>query len=573
VATWAEAPGAQPDWILPFVDAPHNEVSNTIQFQQLMYRPLYWVGVGSQPTLNDSLSLAQEPVYTGDKAVLNLKDYSWSDGEHLTPADVMFFINMDKAERHNFAWYVPGEFPDNVTSAQITGPAQVTLTLDAAYAHTWFTDNQLFEITPFPMAWDKTSDSAPPGSGGCSTDESRCAAVYNYLLAKNKDAADYASSPLWSVADGPWKLASYSTDGAADFVPNKTYSGPVKPTLSGFDELPFTSPEALYNAQLGGRSVNVGQVPTSNLPKRDPNSASLVPATSALSKNYTLAPLQVWGWSYSIVNYANPTLGAAFRQLYVRQALQETIDQVTDATVAWRGYAVATSGPVPAAPSTSYLAPVQRENGGQGPYAFNPAHARNVLLGHGWTEQDGVMTCTGPGTAADQCGTGVVAGTKLTISVDYSTGATSASEEMQQWKSDASKAGIDLELDGQPFNAVIGNTTTCKQTPSTCGWQIGYWGDYVYSGVPVGSAFFLPDSVANYSDYVDPTMSALVDATLRDDSAGAFHSYETYAAQQLPGAINMPNSYKVYAISTDLGGVTPISSQGRILPENWYFTK
>src|SRR5581483_1291445 len=109
--------------------------------------------------------------------------------------------------------------------------------------------------------------------------------------------------------------------------------------------------------------------------------------------------------------------------------------------------------------------------------------------------------------------------------------------------------------------------------PSTCGWQIGYWGDYVYSGVPVGNAFFLPDSAANYSDYVDPIMSALVDATLRDDSVSAFHSYETYAAQQLPGAINMPNPYKVYAISTNLGGVTPISSQGRILPENWYFTK
>jgi peptide/nickel transport system substrate-binding protein len=573
VATWAEAPGASPDWIFPFVDPSHNEVNNTYQFQQLMYRPLYWLGNGGQPSVNDSLSLAAEPTYTGDKAVINLKNYAWSDGEHLSPTNVVFFMNMLKAEKNNFAWYVPGEFPDNVTSVQVTGPMQVTFTLDNTYSSTWFTGNQLFQVTPFPLAWDKTSDSAAPGSGGCSTDQAKCAAVYNYLLAKNKDAANYATDPLWQVVDGPWKLKSYTTDGAADFVPNKTYSGPDKPRLDGFNELPFTSSEALYNAQLAGSGINVGQVPTSNLPKRDPNSASLVPATSALSKHYTLAPMYVWGWSYAIINYANPTIGTSLKQLYVRQALQETVDQVTDSAVAWRGYAVPTSGPVPTAPNTPFVSANQHANGGQGLYPFNLGKAKSTLTSHGWTEQSGVMTCTDPGTAAKQCGAGVAAGTKLNLTVEYNSGVTSATEQVQQWKSDASTIGIGLTLNGQPFNTVVGATTSCPQTPSACGWQVGYFGYYTYGAVPAGNLFFLPDSAANYSSYNDPKMNQLVNATLHDSSTSTFAAYESYAAQQLPGAINLPDPYKVYAISTNMGGVTPINPQGRITPENWYFTK
>jgi hypothetical protein len=56
VATWAELPGDAPNWIFPFVDAAHNNVADTAQFQQLMYRPLYWVGNGGQPSIDYSLS-------------------------------------------------------------------------------------------------------------------------------------------------------------------------------------------------------------------------------------------------------------------------------------------------------------------------------------------------------------------------------------------------------------------------------------------------------------------------------------------------------------------------------------
>ncbi len=77
---------------------------------------------------------------------------------------------------------------------------------------------------------------AKPGSGGCITDSAadgwaKCKAVYTFMTAQNKDTATYATSPLWQVVDGPWKLSSYNTAGNYTFVPNKAYSGSPKPKL------------------------------------------------------------------------------------------------------------------------------------------------------------------------------------------------------------------------------------------------------------------------------------------------------------------------------------------------------
>ena len=77
-ATWAEAPDTRPDYIFPFMSLAYFTVANINQFQYLMYRPLYWFGQGAQPTLNPSLSLAQNPVYS-DKdttVVVKLKPYN-----------------------------------------------------------------------------------------------------------------------------------------------------------------------------------------------------------------------------------------------------------------------------------------------------------------------------------------------------------------------------------------------------------------------------------------------------------------------------------------------------------------
>ena len=86
------------------------------------------------------------------------------------------------------------------------------LRLNRSYNPIWFTNNELSQITPLPMAWDRTSISGPasrPDSGHTAGHAPRPGArglpVPEYQA---KQLSGYASSPIWSVVDGPWKLGS-----------------------------------------------------------------------------------------------------------------------------------------------------------------------------------------------------------------------------------------------------------------------------------------------------------------------------------------------------------------------------
>jgi ABC-type transport system substrate-binding protein len=134
------------------IDSAHSSVDNRNQFEYLMYRPLYWFGDNDEPVLNSSLSLADPPVYSdSDKTVtITLKNYKWSNGEAVTSQDVAFWLNMLAAEKTNWAYYVPGGLPDNLSSWKVTSPSTIVLHLKTAYSPDWFTDNELSQITPLP---------------------------------------------------------------------------------------------------------------------------------------------------------------------------------------------------------------------------------------------------------------------------------------------------------------------------------------------------------------------------------------------------------------------------------------
>src|SRR5262245_53348161 len=54
--TFAESPGVPPNYIFPLDALQYFSTNNINQFQYLMWRPLYWIGNGSDVTLNESLS-------------------------------------------------------------------------------------------------------------------------------------------------------------------------------------------------------------------------------------------------------------------------------------------------------------------------------------------------------------------------------------------------------------------------------------------------------------------------------------------------------------------------------------
>jgi peptide/nickel transport system substrate-binding protein len=570
-------PGVTLNYIWPYTPLTNANEYNANQFQMLMYRPLYLFGNnGESVDVNYPLSTANAPVYSdgGKTVTITMKGWKWSNGETVDAADVVFWLNMMKAEPDNFYGYVPGLLPDNLASYSATGPDTVVLHLKSAVSSIWFTYNQLAEITPMPAAWDVTSATAAAGSGGCATSVAKCAAVYNFLSAQAKNAGTYASNPIWGVVDGPWKLSAFSTAASGPvttLVPNKTYSGSPKPQLSAFTYYAYTDDTTEYTALRSGQ-LDVGYIPDQDLPPV--TGSQVLPTTDPLGSSYSLAANYPYGIDYYEINYNNPTLGPAFKQLYVRQAMQELIDQTGMVKTIQRGYGYATSGGVPNEPPNQWTPSIQTENSGQGPYAFSVASATKLLTSHGWKEVGGVMTCESPGTGASDCGAGVTSGEKLSITMDYATGVGFFQQEVSIMKSDYAEGGVALNLVPQSFDTIIGEAVPCKPTQATCKWQALNFGGWNFNGPgyePTGEPLFATGASSNAGSYSDPQEDSLINATHTSNSLTVFKDYATYTAEQLP-FIWTPNFYTVQAVTNQLANVA-FNPLATLLPEYWNFTK
>ena len=159
--TWAEFADQIPVYIFPLAGAQYLNQPNIGNFQELMYRPLYWFGNdANEPVVDYGKSIATAPVWSDNDTTVTvrLKPYQWSNGESVTSRDVVFWMNLLKAEKANWGSYVPGGYPDNIISTTATDPTTVVFTLDKAYNENWFLYNELSQITPLPIAWDRTSD-------------------------------------------------------------------------------------------------------------------------------------------------------------------------------------------------------------------------------------------------------------------------------------------------------------------------------------------------------------------------------------------------------------------------------
>jgi len=571
-ATWAELPSDIPNYIFPFTSSEFISVSNLEDFGYLMYRPLYWFGTGAAPTMNTSLSLAYPPTFSGNTVTVKLKPYKWSNGQALTAQNVMFWINMLQAVG-DVDWGAYTGFPNSVVSnVKAVSSTELTMTMDKSYSHNWFLYNELSQITPMPEAWDRTAS----GPSHCSTTVSDCAAVYNYLNTQSKDLSTYATSPLWSIVDGPWKLSAFNADGHLTMVPNKSYSGPIKPKLSEFKEVPFTTDAAEYDvlrAPSGSSSVTVGYIPTEDLPSK--------PLGASVGKNplsgYYLAPQVTWGVSYYTLNEQS-TIGdhaAIFKQLYFRQALAYLMNQPADLAGPLKGYGVTQNGPIGSYPATSWLSP-QGKKGVAFPYS--PSKAKSLLTSNGWSvAPSGTTTCAKAGTAAGDCGAGITKGTALSFTFAYANGLSWIAQELLQLQSSAAGVGIKLNLKPEPFDDVVSaDAGNCVVAKIPCSWDMADWGlgwSYAPDYYPTGETLFLCGAIANSSGYCDKTNDAMIDKTLTSTNLSYMYSWQDYLAKQLPVEWQINAPYLVAEIANNLKGVTPMSTTLSLNPENWYYVK
>jgi peptide/nickel transport system substrate-binding protein len=569
-AVWAEPPASTPSYIFPYVDSANISNLNLFDLQYLMYRPLYWFGQNGQPVVNNKLSLANPPSISGRTLTITLKHYMWSNGTQVTAQNVMFWLNMEMAEPADYGAYTG--FPANMTSIKVVSPTEIQMTMSKSYSPTWVLYNDLSQVVPMPTAWDQTAS----GPSHCETTVSDCAAVYTYLNKQAEDVTGYATSPIWGIVDGPWRLSAFNADGHIMFVPNKSYSGPVKPKLSAFEEVPFTTDASEYDVLRSPSSttkIDVGYLPDQDAPSK--------PANATVGSNplagYTLDPLYPWGIDYYAVNYqsSDGDHGAIFKQLYFRQALQYEMNQSAIISGPLRGYGALTVGPVAATPATKWLSSKGRAGD---PYPYNPTKAKDLLASHGWNVvPNGTSTCAKPGTAADECGAGITAGTALSFNFLYLTGTAWVQQEMTQLQSNASSIGIKLNLEPKTLGDVLsvagGN---CVVVKAPCNWDMANWGfgwSFSPDYLPSGDQLFECGAVANSGGYCDKTNDSLIKQTLTNSSLPLFYQWQDYLAPQLPVMYQPNAAYTLTEVASNLKGYFPQSPTLSITPEDWYFVK
>ena len=539
--TYAMQPGTAASYPFPFMAGNYigdDSVWNVNDFQYQLYRPLYWFGSGANPYLNSALSLADPPTYRGHVVTIQLKqNYKWSNGEPVDAQDVVFWMNMMIAEGQNGAFWSPKGLPSDVTNIRAVSQYVVTMQITTPqFSQSWFTNNELSEITPMPVAWDRTAS----GASDCATNVSDCAAVYSYLSSQAaKSPSTFASSPIWSVVDGPWKIQSLTSQGKLTLGYNSKYGGPVVAHhVTTFVELPFTSEQAEYNVlqdPTGNQTIDVGYLPTVDAPV--PPAGANVGANPPSLSNYQVGALYPWQLSYFPYNFNNNTgQGAIFHQLYFRQAFQYLVDEEGVINGPLHGYGKATTGPVGTYPVTKYLSPQLRQAGDQ--WTLNIPKAQQLLSSNGWSVvPNGTDTCIHPGTAPGQCGANIAAGARLNFSLLYATGTDWMESAVRELASNASLVGVHVNLDAESIDDVI---STAFASPPVNTWQLAYWGSWTFAPdyLPTGDELFETGVPNNGGAYSNPHNDQLILDTLHARTPGQFdtamYNWQNYLAGQLP---------------------------------------
>jgi peptide/nickel transport system substrate-binding protein len=565
-ATFALPAGIIPTYISPFVSGPVSNNVDLFQFTPYMWRPLYWFGINGTPNINYQQSMADPPTYSnGGKTVtvtLNHK-YTWSNGKPVTNRDVELWLNILKVEKGEYLGYSPGSIPDDVVSMSFpaSSPYQFSITFNKAYSPLWVLYDELSEIVPIPQyAWDKTSASSPVGN--YDTTAAGAKAVWKFMNSQATQEATYTTNPLWQAIDGPWKLSGFSTvTGASTFVPNKAYTGPGKPKIAKFEELPFTSTSAEFDA------LRSGQIDYGYLPPEDASQASYF-----TSRGYKVVKWTDFGFNGALLNFTNPTAGPILKQLYIRQALQTLVNQPQISKDIWDGFAFPTYSPIPVTPNSSYLSSALKQN----PYPYSPSHAVSLLKSHGWNVvPNGTDTCAHPGSGPTQCGAGIPAGAKLDLTQEVATGSSPFLAEAEDMVSSWRSAGISVAIQQKSTSAIFATLEPCSHGDAGCTWEIANIGEpgstatYSPQYLPAPGPWFGTDAANNVGEYSNAEMDQLIAATYTNGAISAIQNLAAYSGEQIPFLWEPSYAYQISVISPKLHGALPQDPNLNLYPQYW----
>jgi len=571
--TWALQSGTAPTWIFPIVPGASNSVFNTFTFNQLMWRPLYWVVNGVVPEVYAPMSIADPPVYSnGNKTIsITLKStYKWSNGQPITANDLLFFIDLVKAaikeSPANWEGYVPGHLPDNLVSTSEPNASTLVLNLNGAVNPTWFTDDIMGNqgpLTPIPSTvWAKESanGSIIPPSGWTPATMTK---IFNYLNSQAKSLSTFATNPLWQTVDGPYKLSAYNaTTGGFTMVPNTTYGGPHVTPMSSFQGVPFASNAAEFNAIRAG-AIDVAYIDFDDVPQ--------LPTVLRLGYSYFGEP--PFGLYYAAYNYKDTTgdFNNIIAQLYMRQALAHLVDQQGWITAFMHGAGAPAYGPIPAYPQSPYLPADAATN----PYPFSVSDAVSILKANGWTvNPGGTDVCAKAGTAAGDCGAGIPAGTKLAWNYIYSSTPNLIGEQATDFVSKARQAGIQITLSSSNFNYMIANYLDPSAPANENKWAMEDFGGSTDEPYATTFGLFNTGGPAQVGDYSNPTADSLINASIAGGDPAAVKNEASFLTENQPVQFQPVIDY-IWAWKNSLSATMPQAwenlTQYYATPEYWYF--
>lgn len=586
VARVGELSGSQPTAIFPIPTPTENDSENT-SFRREMYTPLFLYGANDSVTLDSADSVEQSTSWSpnGRTVVVTLKKWKWSDGETTTAQDAAFFLNLLKVNESDWADYVPPNakigadyFPDDIVSVSASGQS-LSITFDKAYNQAWMQENWLSGVTPIPLAWDRTSATA---TGSCAQDafgsaaaSKDCAATYRYLASESTDSRAWASSALWSIVDGPFRLKSFNvTSGAYSLVPDTTYSGSDRPHLSEIDFVPFTSDTAEYAALKAGSTsrgaLQVGEVPAQHMPKYDAGDLQHDNPLAA-SGYYFSTPIDIDLISAYYLNDGNPAVNAMFEQEYFIRALQDTVDQQGQIDGIANGWGYPTDSLVPTRPAGNPISPSLASNKA----VFDLSAAKALLAAHGWDTSSTPAVCVKPGIAAGECGAGVKAGQKAAFTLNYGAGLQAADTEVTDMVSDAAQAGIAITPDAMADTVLGEHMVASTASAGTTAWEANWYGSWVYSGYPSGEYFLASGAGDNIMSFSDPALDKLIYEVTVSSDTSAMYAYEDYTATHAIPMIFLPNYQNTFSPLAVANGfhVDNGDAFGGWQVQDWYYAK
>lgn len=494
--TVALPPDTNINWYIPITDAGNDSVYNG-WLQDQIYQPLIYLNDNYQIVWKNSV--ASRITYNKSGTVYHVflgKQWKWSDGDPVTASDLLFTWHVVQAASATnapapwpFVGAGTGEIPSGVKSVVENNPYEVTFTLDHPENQQWFIYNGLIQLTPMPaQVFDK--------------DGSNWTKEAQYL----GSIATSPSATAEKVSDGPFLLKSATPNQQWVLTPNPLYGG-HKATLSKLIFAYEASNDAEFAALRTG-TVNLGYLDPSQLGSK----GQLLALGDKIFPGYSLGVF----WVEMNMWPASPAR-SIFDQLYVRQALEESIDQKAIVDSIYHGYAKPQYGPLPSTPRTAYYSAAAEPV-----VPYNLKAAKALLIRHGWHEVNGVMT---KGTQ------------KMQWTMIYATGSESTVQMAQLMKADWGRIGVDVTLKGENFNQFISMTSDKTNTQ----WQLGVGTGWDYNGpgwMPTGGQLF-SSTAPSGTGYANAHENALIAATHLPDSNQSqflktFYRYEAFTAAQLP---------------------------------------